>query len=225
MRVLCYNIRSLRDDKHAVARVISAAEPDVVCIQEAPRFLRWRSKCAQLARASGLFVITGGRPAGAMLLLGRIGVDVHTKYDVKLTRKRGLHQRGLAMAIVSVHGARFGIASMHLDLDATERLKHVPEVFDFLARLGDVPVILAGDVNEQPHEPAWQALAARLVDAYEAAPDGPGNTYSATNPHKRIDGIFVDRRIEVMSCGVPQVEGLQQASDHLPLLAVLRIAS
>ena len=64
LRVLSYNVRSLRDDADAVASVIRSCEPDVVCIQEAPRFLRWRSKCAALARTSGMFVVTGGRPAG-----------------------------------------------------------------------------------------------------------------------------------------------------------------
>jgi endonuclease/exonuclease/phosphatase family metal-dependent hydrolase len=45
LRLLSYNVRSLRDDASAVARVIRAAEPDLVCIQEAPRLFRWRSPC------------------------------------------------------------------------------------------------------------------------------------------------------------------------------------
>ncbi len=64
LRLLTYNVRSMRDDRAAVARVIRSAEPDVVCVQEAPRFLRWRSTCAALARTSGLVVVGGGRPAG-----------------------------------------------------------------------------------------------------------------------------------------------------------------
>ena len=56
-----------------------------------------------------------------------------------------LHQRGLAMAVLSVRGSRFGIASMHLGLAADERVKHVPEVLSHLECLGDVPIVLAGD--------------------------------------------------------------------------------
>ena len=60
LRVLSYNVRGLRDDRQALAEVVRAADPDVVCVQEAPRFLRWRSTCAALARTSGLVVVGGG---------------------------------------------------------------------------------------------------------------------------------------------------------------------
>jgi endonuclease/exonuclease/phosphatase family metal-dependent hydrolase len=226
VRLLSYNVRSLRDDKMAVAAVIRACEPDVVCIQEAPRFFRWRTKCSELARKSGLFVVTGGRTAGAMLLLARIGVDVEAKHDVLLSKRPKLHQRGLAVGVLRVNGARVAVASMHLDLDAAERRKHVDEVFTHMDRLSaGAPIILAGDVNETPGEPAWQALTARLTDAYVAAPSGEEFTYSARNPNRRIDGIFMDPAITVLSCGVPDVPGVEQASDHRPLLAELRLPS
>ncbi len=110
LRVLSYNVRSLRDDPEAVATVIRSSRPDVVCLQEAPRFLRWRSKSAALVRTSGLFVVTGGRPAGAMMLMARLGVDVHATRDLLLSRTPGLHQRGLAVADVAVDGQRWVVA-------------------------------------------------------------------------------------------------------------------
>ncbi|MFD0632519.1 endonuclease/exonuclease/phosphatase family protein [Catenulispora yoronensis] len=36
VRVLSYNVRSLRDDRAALARVVRGCEPDVVCVQESP---------------------------------------------------------------------------------------------------------------------------------------------------------------------------------------------
>jgi endonuclease/exonuclease/phosphatase family metal-dependent hydrolase len=222
VRLLSYNVRSLRDDAQAVSTVIRALEPDVVCIQEAPRFLRWRSKCAALARESGLYVVTGGRTAGAMLLLASLRVRVLSAEDVELSKKRGLHQRGLAIGVLEIDGARFGAASMHLDLDAGERLRHVGEVVGHLDRLL-LPVVVAGDVNEEPDQPAWRALAARYQDGFTVAPSGQGDTYSAKRPVKRIDGVFADPRITVVSCGVPDVAGTEAASDHRPVLAVLEV--
>ena len=73
LRLLSYNVRSLRDDPAAVARVMRAAEPDVAIVQEAPRFLRWRSSCAALARRAGLLWVSGGRAAGANLVLSHAG--------------------------------------------------------------------------------------------------------------------------------------------------------
>jgi hypothetical protein len=98
LRVMSYNIRSLRDDVGAVGRVIRHAEADVVCVQEAPRFLWWRRKCAHLARDSGLVIVSGGRDAAANMLLVRAAVKVDSARSVLFTRDRGLHQRGVALA-------------------------------------------------------------------------------------------------------------------------------
>lgn len=215
IRVLTYNVRSLRDDAAAVAAVIRASRPDMVCVQEAPRFLRWRSKCAKLARESGLVVVTGGRPAGAMLLLAALRVRIRGTRDVTLTKRRRLHQRGLAIAEIEVGGNTYVVASMHLSLDDAERLSQADEVLTKLAEQ-TAPLILAGDVNETPDGPAWAWLATRLADG------GGGHTYSAKRPHKRIDAIFADPRLEFLSCDVPVVAGIATASDHRPLLAVLR---
>jgi endonuclease/exonuclease/phosphatase family metal-dependent hydrolase len=222
VRILSYNVRSLRDDRQAVATVIRACEPDIVCIQEAPRFFRWRTKCAELARESGLLVVTGGRSAAAMLLLASLRVRVISSHDVLLTKKRGLHQRGMAIGTLEIGGARVTVASIHLDLEASERRRHVDEILLRASAFG-APVILAGDINEEPSGPAWQALAAQYRDAYAAVPTGGEYTYSATRPVRRIDGIFVDSRIDVLECGVPDVPGIAQASDHRPVLAVVRI--
>ena len=224
MRLLTYNVRSLRDDKVAVAAVIRACDADVVCIQEAPRFFRWRSKCAALARESGMFIVTGGRSAGAMLLLARLGVEVDASHNVLLEKTPKLHQRGLAVGVLRLRGERYAVASMHLSLDDTERTRQIPEVVGHMERLADgAPIVLAGDVNETPDRPRWQALSERFTDAFTAAPFGDGNTYNAKTPYKRIDGIFVDPGVHVVSCGVPDVPGIAQASDHCPVIADLAL--
>ena len=223
LRVLTYNVRSMRDDTQALASVIRACRPDVVCVQEAPRFLRWRSKAAAMARTSGLVVLTGGRPAGAMLLLARLGVDVHSTRDLLLSRTSGLHQRGLAVAEVTVSGHRYVVASMHLGLRADERARHVDEVFDALS-VYEAPVVLAGDVNERPGEPVWSLLAERYQDSWAAAggdESGAGSTFRSDAPYQRIDGVFADRRLSVVSCEVPSLPEVTRASDHRPVLAVL----
>lgn len=63
IRVLSYNIRSLRDDTDALARVIKACAPDLVLLQEAPRFFRWRKKITRLAAAGDLVLLSGGGTA------------------------------------------------------------------------------------------------------------------------------------------------------------------
>lgn len=222
LRVLSYNVLSLRRGTAKVAAVIRACDPDVVCVQEAPRFLFGRRKCRALAAAAGLRVVTGGRPAGAVLLLARPGLPVVATWDVKLPWRPPLHRRGIAMGVFDVGGTQVTVASTHLSLDDAERLAQADLVLAHLAEL-DRPAVLAGDVNEDPHDAAWRVLASAMADAYVTAPLGDGLTSTAENPRRRIDAVFVDRRLGVVSCGVPAVEGLAEASDHRPVLAVVQV--
>lgn len=222
LRVLSYNVLSLRLGTDRVAAVIRACEPDVVCVQEAPRFLGWRERCARLALDSGLRLVTGGRPAAANLLLARRELPVVEGRAVRLRWRPPLHRRGVAVGVFEVGGAPLLVASTHLSLDDAERLRQARTVADLVRRDG-VPAILAGDVNEGPEGPAFGHLAAAFADAYAAAPEGDGLTSTARHPRRRIDAVFVDRRLDVVRCGVPDVPGIPDASDHRPLLAVVRV--
>jgi endonuclease/exonuclease/phosphatase family metal-dependent hydrolase len=226
LRVLTYNVRSLRDDEVAVARLIRAAGPHVVCVQEAPRFFRWRSKAAALARRSGLVVVTGGRPAAANLLLSNLSVEVHATRNVLLSPERGLHQRGVAMTVASLAGSRFALAGTHLDLKPEPRLRHVGELHAALDEFAgpEVPFIVAGDVNDDPGSPVWQALESRGSDAWVASgAAGPGFTSTAANPRRRIDAVFVDQRLRVVSAEVVGDPDVAKASDHRPVLIEIEL--
>lgn len=84
IRVLSYNIRSLRDDTDALARIIRACAPDLVLLQEAPRFFRWRKKLARLSAASDLVVLGGGGTAAGPALLCSLRATVERSEDVLL---------------------------------------------------------------------------------------------------------------------------------------------
>jgi endonuclease/exonuclease/phosphatase family metal-dependent hydrolase len=221
MRVLTYNVRSLRDSARDVAEVMRASGPDVVCVQEAPRFLFGRRKIARLATDAGLEVVTGGRAAGAMLLLARPGLAVLERRNLKLTKTPRLHQRGLAVAVFEVGGRNVAVASMHLGLRADERLRHVPEVLAAVRALG-APAVLAGDVNEDPGDPAWSILTQAFQDACAVAGAG-APTAPAVQPRRRIDAVFVDPSITVLSCRVLDGAEVERASDHRPVLVELAL--
>jgi endonuclease/exonuclease/phosphatase family metal-dependent hydrolase len=220
VRLMTYNIRSLRDDGDAVAKVIRAARPDVVCIQEAPRFLRWRTIQAGLARRSGMVVVGGGRPAGSNLILSTLAVTVEAQVNVLLTKDPRLHQRGAALAVLRLRSARFAVAGTHLDLEEEARVRHVGELHAALDRHGPdgVPSVVMADVNDEPDTPVWRALAARGRDAHSVAGIGDGFTWSAMDPHKRIDALFVDAGIEIRSAQALHSPVVAIASDHCPVL-------
>ncbi|MFE2510572.1 endonuclease/exonuclease/phosphatase family protein [Streptomyces naganishii] len=229
LRVLSYNVRSLRDDTAALARVITACAPDLVLVQEAPRFFRWRKKLAKLAAASGLMILTGGATAAGPAILCSLRATVERTEDVLLPLTPGLHRRGLATAVVRFAGARLGVVSCHLSLDRDERYDQSGMLLDRLAGMGVEHAIAGGDLNERPDGPAFARIAAGLRDCRAVAPWGAEYTWTPGDPHQRIDAVFATPGIEVLGCGVPvghpgvHESDLRAATDHFPVLAALRV--
>lgn len=225
LRLLSYNIRSMRDDRAALARVIRSAAADVVVVQEAPRFLRWRSTCAALARTSGLVVVGGGRTAGANLVMSTLGVDAVSVSSHEFSRDPRLHRRGCVIAIMRYRGTEFAVVGTHLDVVAHPRLRHAAELNAVISATvpPGLPVIIGADVNDHPGTPTWQELGAERVDAWAAAGAGDGFTSRAREPHQRIDGIFVTHDVAVRSAAVPGGPDVLAASDHRPVLVEVEL--
>jgi endonuclease/exonuclease/phosphatase family metal-dependent hydrolase len=223
VRVLTYNVRSLRDDVDALARLVRAAEPDVVAVQEAPRFARWRSRRAALARRCGLLVATADRTGGLLVMASLRTQPVAASFRA-LTSAPGHHLRAVTSATVEVAGARLTVASTHLSTDPAERRRHLPELLDALGRLPG-PVVLGADLNEEPTVDVARALDADYPDAWTTAglPAGTGATSPAADPRRRLDAVRVSRGVEVLDARVLDGPDAALASDHLPVLAVLRL--
>ncbi|QEV17683.1 endonuclease/exonuclease/phosphatase family protein [Streptomyces alboniger] len=229
VRVLSYNIRSMRDDTDALARVIAACAPDLVLVQEAPRFFRWRKKLARLARAADLVILSGGGTASGPALLCSLRATVESTEDVLLPLTPGLHRRGFATAVVRFGGARLGVLSCHLSLQSDERYAQGGMLLERLAGLGVEHAVAGGDLNERPGGRTFKRLAAALQDCWVARPWGGENTSTPGDPHQRIDALFATPGVEVLGCGVPlglpgvTEEDLRAATDHLPVLAALKV--
>jgi endonuclease/exonuclease/phosphatase family metal-dependent hydrolase len=229
LRVLSYNVRSMRDDTDALARVITACAPDLVLVQEAPRFFRWRKKLARLAAASGQVILTGGATAAGPAILCSLRATVERTEDVLLPLTPGLHRRGFATAVIRVGGARLGVLSCHLSLDEEERYQQGGMLLDRLAGLGAEHAIAGGDLNEGPGGRTFRRLSASLQDCRAAAPWGGETTWPHSDPPRRIDAVFATKGVEVLGCGVPLDQpgvtraDLTAATDHLPVLAAVRV--
>ncbi|MFJ5722566.1 endonuclease/exonuclease/phosphatase family protein [Streptomyces sp. NPDC093149] len=229
IRVLSYNIRSMRDDCEALARVISACAPDLVLIQEAPRFFRWRKRAAWLAARTDLVVLSGGGTAAGPLLLCSLRAAVERTEDVLLPLTPGLHRRGFATSVVRIAGTRIGLLSFHLSLQREERLAQAGMVLERLDAMGVEHALAAGDLNDAPAGAAFGRLAGRLQDCWAVRPWGAENTFPSDRPQRRIDAVFATHGIDVLGCGVPAglpgvtEADLRAATDHLPVLAALRV--
>ena len=215
LRVLSYNVHGLRDDTAALARIVRDVDPDVMCVQEAPKYLRWRAKCAALARELGLLYVTGGGTTGGSALLAGLRVDVKRVAEVCLSRQWGWPARGVAAAQIHKGGATVVVASIHLPLGAQERLEQAHRVVATCTALGDPHVLAAGDVNEPPGHAAWLAL--HDSGLRDLGP-GTGPTFPARHPSRRIDGVVATEGVEVLDYRVLDAPGVERASDHRPVV-------
>jgi endonuclease/exonuclease/phosphatase family metal-dependent hydrolase len=220
LRVLSYNVHGLRGDRDALRRLVRAAQPDVAVLQEAPRRLRWRTRCATLARDLGLVYAAGGGPSLGNLILTSHRVRVPQVWYLRFPLTPGRHLRGVAFARGEVGPVRFVVAGSHLSTEPVERQAQADRLAKALAEAtGTGPVILGADLNEPAGGPAWQALAGGLVD-----PGGAGvPTFPAGRPTARIDALLVDPRVRVESYQVLDPPEARRASDHLPIVADLLI--
>lgn len=212
IRVASYNVHRLRGDRAALRRVVRAIAPDVLCLQEAPRYPLSGHRVAELAQQWGMSWSGGRRGRVGTTILTSLRLDVLQACHRRLPVRRFDEPRGCAWARVRVpgDGRVLTVTSVHLPLRAGERRRHVAAL---LSAAGGGPAVLAGDVNETAGEPAWRALD----DVMCAVGGGP--TFPAVDPARRIDEIWVTPGLSVRCPSVtPERVDLAAASDHRPVV-------
>lgn len=221
LRVMTYNVLGARD-RNALRTVVESVDPEVVVVNEAPQLpLWWRLACPALASQWQLEHVAGGRNAGRNMVCAADYVGV------RRVRVRRIRQpkwsdpiRGVVSAQLKLGGRAFGVVGCHLSLTPTARARDVEVVLDAADRL-EGPVLLAGDLNEDPAGQSWH----RLADAgFRDVATDDALTYPSQEPAERIDALLVrGDDVEVADHRVPAVPAslLSRASEHLPVTATL----
>ncbi|GAA2841330.1 endonuclease/exonuclease/phosphatase family protein [Kribbella solani] len=149
------------------------------------------------------------------------GTAILSKYPIKDFTNTLLplyptgEQRGLAVANITVRGAKLRFANTHLTSNNNaERLEQAQKVVELLSG-SSTPTLLVGDLNATPAAPEIKTLTAAYDDTWAEAGDGPGYTIEAGNPTKRIDFQLHGAGLRPIRATVP----VTPASDHLPVVA------
>lgn len=218
LRVMTYNIHGARN-RSALRTVVDSVDPDLLVVNESPQLpLWWRVACPALASSWRLEHVAGGRNAGRnMICAGEyVGVSrVHVR-RIKQPRTRD-PIRGVVSAQLRIDGHPFGVVGCHLSLSPAARERDVEVVVEAADDL-EGPVILAGDLNEEPGGPSWK----RLGEAQFRTADDDTLTFPASGPTMRVDVLMVrGEDVEITEHRVPAVPAplLSRASDHLPVQA------
>ncbi|MGH2675288.1 MAG: endonuclease/exonuclease/phosphatase family protein [Actinomycetota bacterium] len=215
LRAMVWNVHGFRAGTKRIAAVVSDVEPDLLLLNET-RYLGFHLR--GFARRAGVEGASGTglwRPLPNAVLTRRPWRVVDAG-KVVFGRSRKTFRRGVVLTIIGRGGTRVTVGALHLGLSGEERAEHARELTDLLA--GREPILLGGDLNEGPDEPAASWIAARYWDV--ARERGP--TFPAWEPRDRIDYLFVSEGVAVQRAWVGG-EPFVRLSDHLPVLADLEL--
>jgi endonuclease/exonuclease/phosphatase family metal-dependent hydrolase len=237
-----------RDERHdlpRLAKLLAAADADIVCLQEVDRHYGARSEDVDqallLSRALDMQLAWGPaidepRPGDqpprqyGNALLSRLPIlvsDVH--------RLPGDGEPRVALrTMVELDGAALWVTTTHL---STGSAVHRATQVDALTALHTESMetgVIVGDFNTPPDAPELDVLRQRFTDAWNLArarddqagwrfwQRDEGNTHPASFPHRRIDQVWVSEGVAVAGAHVLDAGG---ASDHLPLVVDLEVRS
>jgi endonuclease/exonuclease/phosphatase family metal-dependent hydrolase len=240
-RILTYNVhRFVGTDRRLsaarTAEVIAACDPDIVALQEA-RMGRGRKgaddQAALVARYLGMdlhFEPTFGvfgEQFGLAVMSARPMRRIKAGSLPPLPNRRSLEARKALWVSVEVDGLELHVVNTHLSLLSRRERQLQAETLlgaDWLGgRAEDGPAVLLGDLNTGARSDAYRALAEAMQDV-QLASDAPLQpTFHTRLPVRRIDHIFVSPTIEVMHAEARRTPLARIASDHLPLVADLRL--
>lgn len=235
LRVMSYNIHHANPpsaknkiDIDAITRVIKLQDPDLVALQEVDVNTVRSGKINEaslLAEKLGMnfFFAKSIDHDG-----GEYGVAILSKYPItgssihRLPTKEGTkgEPRVLATSVINLPDhQKILFGSTHLDAQQQHdnRLLQVAEI----VRIGKqevLPFLLAGDLNATPGSEPIKLFDEQFVRTCETC----AFTIPEVNPNRTIDFIAFNKSIafDVVS---HQVIDEQYASDHLPIVSVLKI--
>ncbi len=226
VRVMTYNLHNgFNTEGHLgmedIAQVIESQDPDIVALQEVSRgwvisgrldMLSWLSRRLDMPYVSG----PTADPFWGNAILSRYPIVDYTEYTLP---PRDLPvRRGLLSATIDLgNGEQIRVIATHyhhVEEDTDIRQLQVQETIKIWD--ADGQTVLLGDLNAIPDDPEMVMLKqASLVDALAGIEPPPVYTWSAPNPHLRIDYVWVSPDLKASDVRVIT----SNASDHLAVVA------
>ena len=232
LRVATYNIHRCRGldgrtNPTRVADVIRAIDADIVALQEVVGASSTSSGHAEEIGAQlgmGWVMAPARHLRGALfgnVVLSRFPIRHHTQYDLswKTCEARCCQRVDIAIDEDTLH-----LYNVHLGTAFLERRYQAGRLSAILhdRRIGQ-PKIVLGDFNEWMRGLATEMLSERLKSIDLRGHLRRRRTYPGVFPVVHLDHIYYDGKVEVVKLDLPRTRLSLMASDHLPLVADLKV--
>lgn len=239
LRLITYNIHKCiggldrKFDPERVRDVLSHYEPDLLFLQEVDDQAE-RSRFHRLSDLLGdmlglrhrswfpnVTLRKGGQYGNA--ILSRFPILETSNIDLTVgwrKRRSVLHVR-CRVRLHSGTSRTVHLYNLHLGLAGTERkvqLRRFLESQPLSSLDARAPVIAAGDLND-----VWATLGPQILQPAGFRCSPPLPTFPAYAPMRALDGVYVRGSVSIEHCHRARVRLARYASDHLPLIADLRL--
>jgi len=232
LRIVTYNIHRSRGmdglvRPQRIARVLTDTNADIIALQEAVGPGKSHGgHVAELGAALGMGWVMvptrlyRGHQYGNVVL-SRFPIVHHTTCDLTY---RQCEPRGVMRADLLVHGRPLHVFNVHLGTAHLERRSQAERLAHFVKdRRVRGPKILLGDFNEWLKGLTTELLSKALKSVDLRAFLKRRRTYPGVFPMLHLDHIYYDGAIEVLRVELPRSRLTLMASDHLPLVADVRL--
>lgn len=221
LRVATYNIHKARGldgqvSLRRIADVLRQVDADVIGVQEI-----YEAQAEHLARDLGMQLVTGvtmHRADGACgnAILTHLPLQGVATFDLSF---RSREARGGIRVDLGFRGQRLHVFNVHLGLRGHERAAQVKWLVERHVLWDDRagPRIVIGDLNEWFPGRVGRALRREFASLRRR------RTHPALLPLWALDRIYWDHAVRGESLRVHRTPLSRIASDHLPLVAMLRI--
>ena len=232
LRIATYNIhrsRGLdgRTNPARIAEVIRSIEADVVALQEvvgAGGTSQGHAEEIGALLGMGWVMAPTRHLRGCLfgnVVLSRFPVRHHTQYDLswKTCEPRCCQRVDLAIDDDTLH-----LYNVHLGTAFLERRHQAGRLSAIVhdRRVGD-PKIVLGDFNEWMKGLATSMLSEKLQSIDLRKHLRRRRTYPGVFPVLHLDHIYYEGKVEVVKLELPRTRLALMASDHLPLVAELKV--
>ncbi|KAF0183125.1 MAG: endonuclease/exonuclease/phosphatase [Nitrospirae bacterium] len=233
LKIVTYNIHKCcgldgRTDAARIAKVLKPFKADVIALQEVVGpGTKTTGQQEELAMRLNMVPILApartyrGHPYGNAVL-SALPISKHLTCDLS---QRGYESRLCQQVDLLVEGHPVHLYNVHLGTSGAERARQAKKVISFVTdQRVRGPKILLGDFNEWRKGPATELLAERLKSVDLLPHLTWRRTYPGILPMFHLDHIYYAGHVEILTLHVSRRWPALIASDHLPIVAEIRIS-